>query len=129
MAKVIYMRSKQRIFYECDDGSVIDFECRNDFFPISHGQPHEALPDGEYVVHADEPPAENNEAYGTFYISTGDFRDRDIHGGGSDLTDPFAARQGWEPTYGCLRMQNEDGKALSRLIIADGNDVQMVVME
>lgn len=31
-----------------------------------------------------------------------------VHGGGSDLSDPFAAIQGWEYTYGCLRLQNED---------------------
>jgi hypothetical protein len=31
-----------------------------------------------------------------------------IHGGGSDLPDPFAPRQGWEWTYGCLRLQNAD---------------------
>lgn len=31
-----------------------------------------------------------------------------IHGGGSDLPDPFAAKQGWEWTFGCLRLQNCD---------------------
>lgn len=31
-----------------------------------------------------------------------------IHGGGSDLPDPFAPSQGWEWTFGCLRLQNED---------------------
>lgn len=31
-----------------------------------------------------------------------------IHGGGSDLANSFAARQGWEYTLGCLRLQNED---------------------
>lgn len=33
-----------------------------------------------------------------------------VHGGGSDLPDPFADRQGWEWTFGCLRLQNEDNK-------------------
>lgn len=33
-----------------------------------------------------------------------------IHGGGSDLPDPFAPRQGWEWTFGCLRLQNEDNE-------------------
>jgi hypothetical protein len=33
-----------------------------------------------------------------------------IHGGGSDLPDPFAFHQGWEWTYGCLRLQNSDNE-------------------
>lgn len=36
-----------------------------------------------------------------------------IHGGGSDLPDSFAPRQGWEWTFGCLRLQNEDVAALA----------------
>lgn len=31
-----------------------------------------------------------------------------IHGGGSDLNRPFAPHQGWEGTYGCIRVQNHD---------------------
>jgi hypothetical protein len=32
-----------------------------------------------------------------------------VHGGGSGLADPFyALRQGWVPTHGCIRLQNED---------------------
>ena len=50
------------------------------------------------------------------YIDTGDARGRDIHGGGSRLVDPFAPRQGFVPTRGCTRAQNEDlirlGKAI-----------------
>jgi RHS repeat-associated protein len=42
------------------------------------------------------------------YINTGDPRGRAIHGGGSGLSDPFAPRQGWVPTFGCTRGQNED---------------------
>lgn len=33
-----------------------------------------------------------------------------IHGGGSDLPNPFSPRQGWEYTFGCLRLQNEDNE-------------------
>jgi hypothetical protein len=33
-----------------------------------------------------------------------------IHGGGSDLPDPFAPQQGWEYTHGCLRVQNADNE-------------------
>jgi hypothetical protein len=38
------------------------------------------------------------------------FRRTDIgvHGGGSDLPNPLATRQGWETTLGCIRLQNGD---------------------
>jgi len=126
MAKVVFDAALKQIKFVKDDRSDVAFECHNDFF--SKGGAHEALPVGLYVLTADEPPAENNPAFGTFYIDTGDGRERDIHGGGSGLEDPFAPRQGWLGTYGCLRMQNEDGQALSRLIIDAGNAVEMEVI-
>ena len=121
---ITFVRAEQRIYYK--DKS---WECRSAFYKTSNNgtEQHEALPDGEYVCVADQPPAENNEAYGRFYISTGDYRGRDIHGGGSNLDDPFADYQGWLPTYGCLRMQNADGIELSEMIIADGNNIPMTV--
>lgn len=39
-----------------------------------------------------------------------------IHGGGSGLANPYARRQGWKPTHGCLRVQNEDNAILARHI-------------
>ncbi len=50
------------------------------------------------------------------YIRVRDRRGRDIHGGGSSLPDPFASRQGWRPTMGCTRGQNEDIQALCQEI-------------
>jgi RHS repeat-associated protein len=41
-------------------------------------------------------------------LRTDDDRGRWLHGGGSGLADPLAPRQGWYPTHGCTRMQNED---------------------
>jgi hypothetical protein len=38
-----------------------------------------------------------------------------IHGGGKDLQSPLAALQGWETTYGCIRVQNAE---LSRIVKA-----------
>lgn len=134
MANLLFVRSRKQITFTGDDGSVISFECRPDFFPTSGGgrYQHEELPDGNYTVSADVPGNSaanaNGPAYGTFYIETGDYRERDIHGGGSDLPDPFAPRQGWEPTYGCLRMQNEDGEELSKLILSAGNSVPLTVL-
>ena len=131
MVKLVYSRTEQMIFCDHGDGSCTPFECRNAHFSGYNdaGEPYETLPLGEYVAHAYEPPAEDSVEFGTFYISTGDARGRDIHGGGSGLDDPKAARQGWYPTLGCLRMQNEDGEALSRLILENGNDVVMEVRE
>jgi RHS repeat-associated protein len=40
-------------------------------------------------------------------------RGRWIHGGGTGLENPLAPRQGWYPTYGCTRLQNEDVKDLT----------------
>jgi len=131
MPKVVFIRKDQTIIFEHDDGTATPFEARHAHFSgrNSEGQAYESLPIGNYTAVADEPPAEDSDEYGTFYISTGDSRGRDIHGGGSGLDDPKAPRQGWYPTLGCIRMQNEDGEALSRLIIDAGNTVELEVRE
>ena len=132
MAKLMFSRQDQTIVFCNDAGIVVAFECHDDFVHgyNEEGQPHESLPNGEYVVSAEDPGGtDNGPAYGTFYIRTGDPRGRDIHGGGSGLDDPFAPRQGWIPTYGCLRMQNEDGETLSRMIIDAGNEVPFLVAD
>jgi uncharacterized protein RhaS with RHS repeats len=62
-----------------------------------------------------------SRAYGPdgSYIDTGDSpRGRDIHGGGTGLKDPFAPNQGWKPTLGCTRGQNDDVKRLGQAISA-----------
>jgi hypothetical protein len=51
---------------------------------------------------------ELGDAFGTVKIYTTDNRSRWIHGGGTDLDDPYAPHQGWKPTLGCTRGQNED---------------------
>lgn len=43
-------------------------------------------------------------------------RGRWIHGGGTGLKDPRAPRQGWKPTMGCTRMQNEDIQELVDMV-------------
>jgi len=48
------------------------------------------------------------KAYGTAKMRTTDSRYRWIHGGGSGLIDPWSPQQGWKPTEGCTRAQNED---------------------
>ena len=132
--KLVYNRELQAIVVMGDDKTVAAFyECHDDFIAGKNdeGLPRDSLPDGNYTVSAEEPGQSaadaNGPAYGTFYIRTGDARGRDIHGGGSGLPDPFAPRQGWVPTHGCLRMQNIDGEELSRQIIDAGNEVELEV--
>lgn len=131
--EIQFQRSKQTI-YAMDEGyNVIgQWECRDDFIPgyNAQGDPRGSLPDGVYTdVSAEVTNGRYGPAYGNFYITSGDPRGRDIHGGGSGLPDPYADYQGWVPTYGCLRMQNADGVDLSRLIIAAGNSVVLTVVQ
>lgn len=113
-----FSRKDQRMYWvDGETGKVINsWECRDDFVPGKNeeGQDRASLPNGRYEAEAEL--KDNGTPYGTFYITTGDPRARDIHGGGSGLDNYKAPRQGWVPTLGCLRMQNEDGEELSRLM-------------
>lgn len=133
MLKLQYDRSQQAmIAYNDDNSKIKSWECHDDFVEgfNDSGDPHESLPNGFYP-HAwaedHDTAMANGIAYGSFYIHTGDPRGRDIHGGGSSCEDPYADRQGWFPTYGCLRMQNEDGIELSNLMMENGNDIGLEV--
>lgn len=135
---VFYSRDEQK-FHLMDnkDGSLVkSWEGRSGFVPgfNEKGEPFESLPLGTYSVTAEvnkegfkDKLGRPDPAYGTFYITTGDPRGRDAHGGGSGLTDPFAPRQGWLDTQGCLRMQNEDGQELSEYIMRQGKANMHVV--
>lgn len=74
-------------------------------------------PRGKYRLGA---PVEMDEpAYGYHFTPVAGTPGRQgigIHGGGTGLADPFAKQQGWAPTHGCLRVQNEDNDALVSLI-------------
>lgn len=129
MLTLVFSRTDQRITAYDGEEVIASYEARHAHFSgrNAEGQPYESLPIGNYTAVADEPPAEDSDEFGTFYISTGDYRGRDFHGGGSGLDEPKLPRQGWYPTLGCIRMQNEDGEALSRLIIDAGNAVPLEV--
>lgn len=127
-----FMRSKQRIYLMNDQGQVVkSWECRSDFFPgvNEQGEPRESLPNGNYWCWAEITYGKYGASYGNFYITTGDLRARDVHGGGAGLPDPYADYQGWLPTYGCLRMQNADGVELSQIIIDNGNNMLLEVVD
>lgn len=131
--EIQFQRSKEAIFAVDENYNVIKrYHCRADYVPgyNAYGDPRGSLPDGVYTnVSAEVTNGAYGPAYGNFYITSGDPRGRDIHGGGSGLPDPYADYQGWVPTYGCLRMQNADGVELSRMIIAAGNNVILTVVE
>lgn len=131
--EIQFQRSKGRIFAMAENYATIgDWECRAEFVPgyNAEGDPRGSLPNGTYMhVRAEITDGMYGPAYGNFYITSGDPRGRDIHGGGSGLADPYAPYQGWVPTYGCLRMQNADGVELSQMIIDAGNDVVLTVVE
>ena len=125
-----FIRSKQRIYRMDSYGQVIkSYECRSAFVPgYNHlGQPRESLPNGLYWCKADL--ISHGAAYGTSYIYTGDYRYRDIHGGGSGLSNPYAPYQGWVPTLGCLRMQNADCDEVASWIIKNGNHMLLEVVD
>lgn len=125
-----FIRSKQRLYTMDDRGLVINsYECRSALVPgyNDQGQPRESLPNGNYWCRAEI--GNFGVPYGTFYITTGDYRARDIHGGGSGLTDPYAPYQGWVPTLGCLRMQNADGNEVSLWMMANGNNMLLEVVD
>lgn len=133
LREIQFQRSKQKMFAMNEKYEVIgEWDCHDDFIPgyNAEGDPRGSLPDGTYYhVSAEITNGAYGPAYGNFYISSGDPRGRDIHGGGSDLDDPYADYQGWEPTYGCLRMQNADGVELAEMIIEAGNDAILTVVE
>ena len=137
IVEIQYQRSKQRIYAMDTDHNgnyreVANYECRDAFYAgyNDDGEPRASLPNGVYEhVWAEITEGCYGASYGNFYITTGDSRNRDIHGGGIGLPCPFDPYQGWQPTLGCLRMQNADGVELSAMIIAAGNDIVLTVVE
>ena len=103
--------------YFYDDIITYPYEARNDVTaghtPIELGfyaddvYPHSIAPNPSFG------PSDNT------HIDTGHPGKKDIHGGGfcQEVSDPYADKQGWCFTWGCIRMQNTDIRDLSRRII------------
>jgi RHS repeat-associated protein len=89
-------------------GPIVSWDSRSSVKPDS--LPGAAGPyDSANVYPTRGPYRDNANAYGpNDILRTDDDRGRWLHGGGSDLDDPLAPRQGWESTHGCTRLQNED---------------------
>lgn len=74
-----FIRSQQRLYTMDDRGLVINnYDCRSAFVPgyNESGQPRESLPNGKYWCKAEI--GDFGAPYGTFYITTHDYRARDI---------------------------------------------------
>lgn len=131
--EIQFQRSKQRIFAMDENYKVIaGWPCSDRYWPGWNdlGDPRASLPDGVHQhVSAEVTYGKYGPAFGNFYITSGDPRGRDIHGGGSNCEDPYADYQPLTPTYGCLRMHNADGVELSQMIIESGNNVVLTVVE
>lgn len=92
------------IYYDAFSGDYFEFSSRNTV--ASSSKPGAADPYSGLVTYCER--GRLARAYGTAKMRTTDSRSRWIHGGGSGLSDPWAPQQGWKPTKGCTRAQNED---------------------
>ena len=93
------------------------YPSRNDV--SSRARPGAADPYESNDMYPIRGPYENNKkAFGPNDILRTDdvSRGRWLHGGGTGLPDPEAPRQGWMPTLGCTRLQNEDIRDLANQV-------------
>jgi hypothetical protein len=113
------MNSGWTAYYD-DRGFIVDS------WPSRSAVTRRSLPGADDPYHSNNvypaagPHNNNPDAFGPNDILTTDDtrRGRWMHGGGTGLPDPSAPRQGWKPTHGCTRMQNEDIQELVGLVRA-----------
>lgn len=143
--EIYFSHDTDKVYWTDNTGKIIkSWQASDDIIGWKNreGETRESLPAGEYIATAYTPGINYGRAYGTGYIDTGDSRGRDIHGGGSRLTSKdevaqdfvnkegaYAPRQELLPTYGCIRMHNEDVEELCNLIIDEGNNIPLHVSE
>lgn len=102
------MSGKRTVYYDPVSGDYFEFESRN-IVDSKKSKPNAADPYSGYFTYCEYP---NSDEFGTAKWRTTDDRSRWIHGGGTKLSEPLAPRQGWKPTLGCTRAQNEDVETL-----------------
>jgi RHS repeat-associated protein len=105
---VTYQNLGFTTYYDNHGNYVDSWPSRSDV--ARNSKPDAAGPYRSDNVYPSNGPHHNRpDAYGpNDILKTDDPRGRWIHGGGTGLPDPQAPRQGWKPTLGCTRMQNED---------------------
>ncbi|RYD93226.1 MAG: hypothetical protein EOP50_11445, partial [Sphingobacteriales bacterium] len=99
--------------YKDSDGNEYSYDSRNDVSKRSApGADGPYQSSDMYVVAG---PLHNKPiAYGpNSVLTTNDPRGRWLHGGGTGLPNPLAPQQGWKPTLGCTRLQNQDIRQLA----------------
>lgn len=115
-----FMYSEAARQLKCFDptGSLIwQAECRNSTVNNGTYGYFGNCPPGEFVLA--RPQVRHTVPFGFYFTLICDYNGHTamqhwgrggigIHGGGSGLADPFAPRQGWQITEGCLRLQNCD---------------------
>jgi RHS repeat-associated protein len=103
------MGAGETIFYDPMTREILRIPTRNDVTRSS--LPGAADPYNGEFTYCEYP---NSKEFGTAKWRTTDDRLRWVHGGGTGLQDPLSSRQGWKPTQGCTRAQNEDVEQLCR---------------
>lgn len=98
------MEIGRTIYYDAFSGDYLEFTTRNKV--ASNSLPGAAGPYSGQVTYCER--GRLGQAFGTAKMRTTDPRSRWIHGGGTGLADPWEPQQGWKPTHGCTRAQNED---------------------
>lgn len=104
------MTSGKTFFYDPKDpSSFLEIPSRNAVTRAAHAKNADSPYHGS-VTYCQR--GKLGKPFGTAKLRTTDPRSRWVHGGGSGLPDPYAPEQGWKPTEGCTRAQNEDVEAL-----------------
>jgi hypothetical protein len=113
----VFNRATERLKGYAVDGTLAwEAPCHNETVNPGFGHYGECPP-GDYHLAFPEIIDPPEVPYGSWFIPLVDvdglwIKDArsgiGVHGGGSGLPSPFAAKQGWQITEGCFRLQNED---------------------
>lgn len=111
---VTNMDEGKTVYFNPNTGESFEMETRNDIMP--NAQPGADDPYWGRITGAEIGTL--GRSFGTAKIHTDDPRGRILHGGGNSrqIPDAYAPRQGWVPTMGCTRGQNEDMEELARKV-------------
>jgi hypothetical protein len=114
-----FSRSQMRLKLFNDNGTeLLNVEARNNTVAVGEGIDGQC-PYGDYQLGPPEKVDPPEIPFGLWYTPILDinglwnYHHRSglgVHGGGSGLADPFAPRQGWQITEGCIRLQNQDNE-------------------
>ena len=121
MLAEIQVQKKNKLVYALDESYniIACMPCSTDFYPgyNEYGQPRGNAENGVYRdANVWAQAGRQEPAYGNGYINIDD-RGRALHGGGSNLEDPYEDFQPLLPTYGCFRLRNADIEWLAKMFV------------